>query len=158
MMKRLSAGLFTLALLGLATFLPTAHAQQAATPAIKSAGPLSYDASKEITLSGKVESVVTKHTHGMLWGTHLMLQTTSGKMDASLGRIRLKGKGALTFEAGENVQVTGVIKTVHGDQFLLTRLVKADNHVYTIRNERGIPVAPERRNGASASGSEGGAR
>src|SRR5208282_5701804 len=53
-----------------------------------------YDVSKEVTLSGTVSSVLYKPAPGMIWGSHLMVETVSGRLDASLGRFGLEGEGA----------------------------------------------------------------
>jgi hypothetical protein len=155
MMKQLRAGLFGMALLSLIASLSPAQAQTAAATT-KSTGPLSYDATKEITLNATVESVVTKPTHGMLWGSHLMLQTSSGKFDASLGRVPLTGKDAISIEAGQRVKVTGVLKTLKSGEVMLTRTVEVNGHVYTLRNAHGMPEVRTRRNASPKTGTEGG--
>ncbi|MFZ0276211.1 MAG: hypothetical protein WA254_19245 [Candidatus Sulfotelmatobacter sp.] len=97
-----------------------------------------YDVAREITLNGTVSSVVTKHAH-------LMLATKSGIVDASLGRWGFIGKGALHVTAGQQVEVTGVMKTYKDNQVFIARTVKVGSQVYTMRNEHGIPVSPQTR-------------
>jgi len=46
-----------------------------------------YDVSKEVKLTDAVSSVLHKPAPGF-WGSHLMLETVSGRLDASLGPIR----------------------------------------------------------------------
>ena len=106
-MKRLCAGLCVLALLSLLSLLPPVLAQTAE----RTAGPFGYDVSKEVTLSGTVSSVLTKPSLGMIMGSHLLLATPSGPVDASLGTFGLRGKGALSVATGQQVEVTGVMKT-----------------------------------------------
>ncbi len=108
-----------------------------------------YDITKEVTLKGAVSSVVTKASTGTMMGSHLMLVTASGPVDASLGRFGLQGKGALSVVAGEEVEVTGVMKTVRDKQIFVARTVKVGGRVYTVRNEHGIPVSPQSRERAS---------
>jgi len=149
MMKRLCAGLFIMTLLSSISFLPPALAQTAE----RAAGPLSYDAGKEVTLYGTVSSVLTKPSPGMIMGSHLLLETTSGPVDASLGTFGLRGKGALSVAPGQQVEVTGVMTTVKDKQVFLARTVKVGDQAYTIRNEHGFPVSPqarERANGKTA--------
>jgi hypothetical protein len=57
----------------------------------------------------------------------------------------LQGRGALSIEAGKQVEVTGVMKTLNGKQVLITRTVTVNGHAYTMRNEHGIPVSPQAR-------------
>lgn len=146
-MKRLFAGLCVLALLFLISPQPLAQAQTAAETG--TAGPFSYDVSQEVTLSGTVSGVLAKPAAGMIWGSHLLLATPSGPVDASLGRFGLLGKGAVSVAAGQQIELTGVMKTISGKQVFLARTVKAAGQVYTIRNEHGFPVSPQARERAS---------
>jgi hypothetical protein len=82
-------------------------------------------------------------------GSHLLLTTPSGQVDASLGTFGLRGKGALLVAAGQQVEVTGVMKTVNDKQVFLARTVKVGGQVYTIRNEHGFPVSPQARERAN---------
>jgi len=111
-----------------------------------------YDISKEITLTGTVSSVMRSPAPGMVWGSHLILETLSGKVDASLGRWGLEGKGALSVTPGQQVEVTGVMKTFRDKEVLLVRSVKVSGKVYAIRNAHGIPVSPQTREIAARKG------
>jgi len=137
-MKRLFAGLCVLALLSLVAPLAAGAA------ATRTAGPY-YDISKEVTLHGTVSSVLTKPSKGMIGGSHLLIQTGVGSLDASLGRFGLRGRGALSVEAGKQVEVTGVMKTLKGKQVFITRTVTVSGHAYTMRNEHGISMSPQAR-------------
>jgi len=150
-MKRLCAGLCVLALPFLLSLVPPALAQTAE----KNAGPFSYDASKEVTLNGTVLGVLTKPSPGMMMGSHLLLATPSGPVDASLGRFGLLGKGALSVAAGQQVEVTGVMNTIKDHQVFLARTVKVGGQVYTIRNEHGFPVPPQARERADQTAQKG---
>ena len=154
-MKRLFAGLCALALLSLISLLPLAQAQTAAIET-RTAGPFNYDIAKEVTLNATVSSVITKPTAGMVMGSHLLLATLSGPVDASLGRFGLQGKGALKVGPGQQVEVTGVMRTLRDKQVFLARTVKAGGHVYTIRNEHGVPLSPQARERASRKTAEEG--
>jgi hypothetical protein len=142
-MKRLCTGLFRLALLSLISLLPPVQAQ--AQTADRSAAPSSYDVSREVTLNGTVSAVLRQGSAGMILGPHLLLTTLSGPVDASLGRWGLRGKGALSVAPGQQVEVTGVMKTLRDKQVFLARTVKVGDRVYTMRNEHGIPVSPQTR-------------
>jgi len=135
--------LWVLLVLLVSLFLP-ARAQTAATAA-KSAGPLTYDITREITLGGTVTSLLPKAPTGMISGSHLLLTTSAGTIDISLGAFGLKGKGALSVDLGQHIEVVGVMKNVTDKQILLARTVKAGARVYLIRNEHGIPVPPQAR-------------
>jgi hypothetical protein len=139
------------ALVLLCLALPLRFVQaQATAAATMAAGPFSYDVSKEVTLNGTVSSVLTTSTRGMVPGSHLLLSTPSGPVDASLGTFGLRGKGALSVEAGQQVEVTGVMKTLKGGgPVFLARTVRVGKQVYAIRNEHGVPVSPQSRDRAS---------
>ncbi|MFZ0761668.1 MAG: hypothetical protein WAM69_17100, partial [Candidatus Sulfotelmatobacter sp.] len=86
---------------------------------------------------------------GMIMGSHLLLATVSGRVDASLGRFGLLGKDALPVAAGQQIEVTGIMKTIRDKQVFLVRAVNAGGQIYTIRNEHGVPVSPRARERAN---------
>jgi len=147
-MKPLILGLSALALLSLISS-PQAVQAQAATADTAHAKP-SPEVLKEITLQGSVSSIVTKASPGMIPGSHLMLSTASGSVDASLGRFGLVGKGALSVAAGDAVEITGVMRTLRDRQIFLVHTVKAGGQVYLIRNEHGVMISPQTRERLSA--------
>jgi hypothetical protein len=146
-MKHFYIGLWAAALLALFSIAAPAQAQTtAATRAVHSPR---YDASKEITLNATVTSVVEKASAGMVAGSHLMLATHSGVIDASLGSFALRGKDALSFTSGKQVKVTGANMTMRDKEVFVVRTVQMDGHVYNIRNERGFAFKNPGRNTAA---------
>jgi len=141
-------------LLALAILAVISSPADAQTPevATRPSGPLTYELSKETTLSGTVSSVLEKPSPGMIMGAHLLLETSSGTVDASLGRFALMGRDALSVSAGQRIEVTGVMKTLQGKQVFLVRLVKANDLVQVIRNKRGLPLSPQTRERLRQSG------
>jgi hypothetical protein len=138
--NRMLAGLLTGLLLAI---LPVPlSAQPAESPAF-------YDVAREVTLRGTVSSVQTAAAARSMAGSRLRLSTASGVVEADLGRWGLRGKGSLSVAAGQQVEVTGVMKTLGGKQIFLVRTVKASGQIYTIRNEHGISVSPQARERAS---------
>lgn len=114
-----------------------------------------YDTREEITMTGTVSSVLTRAAAGMAPGSHLMLATASGKVDASLGRWGMVGKGALSVSVGQSVEVTGVMKVLKNSPVLVVRTVRVGNQTFVIRNEHGISEPPQSRanhNGAQQGG------
>ncbi|MFZ0299362.1 MAG: hypothetical protein WAM13_13515 [Candidatus Sulfotelmatobacter sp.] len=108
-----------------------------------------YDISKEVTLSGTVSDVIAKAAPGTLPGPHLLFATSSGKVDASLGRFALRGKNPLSVAPGKEVQVTGVMKTIKNKDVFVARIVKVDGKAYKLRNQHGATVSPLPRQRAS---------
>lgn len=161
-MKRLSTGFCRLAILFLIAFLisslisPPGRVQaQTTAGATRTAGAFSYDASKEVTLTGRVSSVLAKAAPGMIPGSHLLVETSSGTVDASLGRFGLRGNGAVAVVAGQQIEVTGVMKMVKDKPLFLARTVKVGDEVYTVRNEHGLPLSPQARARAGQTGQKG---
>jgi hypothetical protein len=119
--------------------------------------PAYYDKAKEVTITGTVSSVMTRPAAGMMWGSHLMLTTSAGEVDASLGRWAMQGKNALSVAAGQQVEVTGVMKTVNHKQVFIARTVKVGGQIHTLRNELGLDLSPGMHERASQkSGQKGG--
>jgi NAD/NADP transhydrogenase beta subunit len=143
-MKQLSTGLYILAIF---FFVSSARPIQAQTEAgtTRSAGSLGYDVAEEVTITGTVSSVLMKAAPGMIVGSHLLLSTPSGAVDASLGRFGLQGAGAVFVAAGQQIEATGVVKTIKDKPIFLVRTIKVSDEVYTIRNEHGLPVSPQAR-------------
>jgi hypothetical protein len=111
-----------------------------------------YDVSKEVTLTGTVSSVLHKPAPGMIWGSHLMVETAFGRLDGSLGRFGLEGKGALSVTPGQQIELTGVMKTVRDKEVFMVRSVRANSITYTMRNEHGVDVSPLTRERAAEKG------
>lgn len=147
-MKQPYAKVCALVFLSLLLPLSSTYPQTAAV-ATRHAGPFSYDVTKEVTLNGTVLSVLAKPSQGMIMGSHLLFATSIGQVDASLGTFGLRGKGALSVAPGQQIAVTGVMKTLRNKQVFLARTVKVDGQVYTIRNARGFSVPPHARELAS---------
>lgn len=137
-----------MALLSLIVSIPLTQAQTVAV-ATRTARPFGYDVAQEVTLGGTVSSVLAKPAAGMIMGSHLLLATVSGRVDASLGRFGLLGKDALPVAAGQQIEVTGIMKTIRDKQVFLVRAVNAGGQIYTIRNEHGVPVSPRARERAN---------
>jgi hypothetical protein len=147
-MKPLSTGLCAVVALLL---ISSPRLMQAQTQTKSSAaGPLSSDVTEEVTLTGTVSSVVTKAAPGMIVGSHLLLATPNGPVDASLGRFGLQGDSAVSVAAGQQIEATGVMKRIvikgmKDKSVFLVRSLKVDGEVYTIRSKHGFPVSPQAR-------------
>jgi hypothetical protein len=141
--KQLMIGLCTLAILLISSLRPVQA--QTTAGATRAAGPFNYDVAEEVTITGTVSSVLMKAAPGMIVGSHLLLATPSGAVDASLGRFGLQGAGAVSVAAGQQIEATGVMKTIKDKPIFMVRSVKVGGEVYTIRNEHGFPVSPQAR-------------
>ena len=111
-----------------------------------------YDVSKEVTLTGTVSSVLRKPAPGMIWVSHLIVETAFGRLDASLAPIRFGRQSALSVTLGQQIELTGVMKTVRDKEVFEVRSVKANGKTHTMRNEHGIEVSPQARERAAEKG------
>lgn len=116
---------------------------QAQTPT--RVAPVRYDVADEVTVSGTVSTVLSRATAGMMPGSHLLLTTPNGTVDASLGRFGLHGTGAVSVSAGEQVEATGVMRTIRGRSVFLVRSVKSNGEIYYVRNQHGVVLSPHAR-------------
>ena len=104
-----------------------------------------YDIRQEVTLTGVVLSVSRAPSQGMIPGSHILLVTVAGKVDASLGKWGMEGSGALSAAPGQVIEVTGVMKTLLDKAVFVVRTAKVGDQTYQVRNEFGIPVSPQSR-------------
>ena len=128
-------------------------AMLAAPLVAQSASPsqaFAYDIREEVTIQGTVSSALLRPAPGMVVGSHLLLATPSGPVDASLGRFGLYGKGAVSVATGQQVEVTGLMQTIGSQKVFVARTVKVGDLVYTIRNQHGVPISPQARIGGDA--------
>jgi hypothetical protein len=120
--------------------------------------PSHAQSAKEAPLSGTISSVIEKWSPDMTMpGAHLLLSTSTGVVDASLGKFGLEGRGALSVKAGQSVEVTGVMKTLKEKQVFVARTVTFGGQVYTMRNKHGVAVSAQGRERASRLATQKGA-
>lgn len=146
-MRPLSSGLCTLAIIFISLLRPVQA--QTTEIATKAAEAFSYSVTEEVTLTATVSSVLTKATPGTIVGSHLLLATLYGPVDASLGRFGLVGNDAVSVAPGQPIEATGVMRTIKEKKVFLVRTIKVGDAVYTIRNEHGLPVSPQARERAN---------
>jgi hypothetical protein len=140
-MRNLLGGLGLAAAL-LWTFMPAPVGAQTASSPRKISSAAHYDVRDEKTLTGTVTSVISHRQPGMLLGAHLLLSTSSGKVDAYLGPFAFIGADPVAVSAGQTVRVVGVTMNLRGSPVFLTRTVSVGPRTYTIRNDNGFPRFP----------------
>jgi hypothetical protein len=143
-MKRLSSALCTLTVILFISSLRPVQAQTA-TGVARPAAPFNYDIRDKVTLSGTVTSIVAKAAPGMIGGSHLLLTSSSGRVDASLGRFGLHGSGGVSVSAGQQIEVRGVMRTIKDKPVFLVRTMTVGGEVYTLRNPHGVQLSPQAR-------------
>ena len=121
-----------------------------------------YDAAKEVTFEGTVESLVTKPAPGKMLGGHLIVSTAKGSVDGEIGAFVLRGSHAFTATPGEKVKITGVMATIHGQQAFLVRTIETPDRTVVVRDAHGFFVVPGAHRPvlrtSSLTSSQGGAR
>ncbi len=147
--------LLTVLFVALPAILPAA---KKLSPTNRVTHPSRYDATKEVTLEGTVESLVTKPMPGRMQGGHLMVSTAQGTVDGQIGAFVLRGAQPFAAAPGEKVKITGVMTTIHGQQAFLVRTIETSERTVIVRNERGFFVAPGAHAILTRNSTEGGAR
>jgi len=96
----------------------------------------------DIVVVGSIEQVISKHVPGTPAGTHLLLNSAQGVIDAHLGpyfpddvRARL--------QKNQMVQVAGIPRTINGKSYLLARQITISGKQMNIRNEYGFLLRPQ---------------
>jgi hypothetical protein len=123
-------------------FTVSAEAQTAASaplaPRANTMVPV-YDLTKEVKIQGTIQKIDGFGTSGPI-GTHVLLETSSGALDAHLGFGAASSPKYLGIAPGQNVTVTGMMETIGATNVLMARILTTPNHIFVLRNEHGIPV------------------
>src|SRR5271168_1340473 len=101
-------------------------------------GPV-YDAAHEITLTGTVQEVVTRHMPGRPAGMHLFVAGPQGLVDAHVG-LFLSREMKEALHTGTPVELVGVMASVRGKKYLMVRELNVGGTKVTVRNEHGFLV------------------
>lgn len=111
--------------------------------------------SQEITVEGTVQKIASKPPSGTPAGTHLLLSTDQGTLDASVGPYLAK-EVQQNLTSGQPVQIVGLARTSStGHKYVLVReLVLSGEHI-SIRNQHGFLVRTKSRNGSQSNRGQG---
>lgn len=139
-MIRNQSGRFILAIFAAvaAAAMPAAAQSASAGDAPSSSMVRVYDISKEIKVEGTIQKVVTEAASPL--GTHVLVQTATGVVDAHLGSGAAAKPSYLGIAEGQNVTLVGMMETFDNNPVLVTRLLTTSNRIFVLRNEHGIPV------------------
>lgn len=137
----------TIALAGLLpamllAFVAVPAGAQSAAASSQNRGPVPiYNAAREVTINGTVQQVVTKHTPGSPAGMHLIVNGTTGTVDAHVGAFLSKSMQQ-ALHAGLPLKVIGSMATARGRQILLVRELSYGGQTILIRNKNGMLFRP----------------
>lgn len=98
-----------------------------------------YDVTKEVKVEGTIQKIETDGKVAPI-GTHFLVQTAQGVVDAHLGSSAAAQPSYLGVSEGESVTLVGMMETIGGNQILVARLLTTPNRIFVLRNEHGIPV------------------
>ncbi|HKS81644.1 MAG TPA: hypothetical protein VJR23_09065 [Candidatus Acidoferrales bacterium] len=98
-----------------------------------------YEISKEVKIEGTIQKIETEGVNAPI-GTHVLIQTAQGIVDAHLGSGAAASPSNLGIGAGDEVELVGMMQKVDGNQVLLARLLTTSDHIFVLRNEHGIPA------------------
>ena len=98
-----------------------------------------YDVTKEVKVQGTIQKIDDFGTNGPT-GTHIMVQTAQGVVDAHLGFGAASKPEYLGIAQGQSVTLTGMMQSFDGANVLMARILTTANHIFVLRNEHGIPV------------------
>jgi hypothetical protein len=96
-----------------------------------------YDQSREITLTGTLQQLVTHPAKGTPMGLHLLVSTDGNVVDAHVGPYLSKANQE-ALRVGQPIQIVGVNENVHGKNVLLARQLVYGGRQVNVRNERGL--------------------
>lgn len=139
-MKKLLGGLGLLTLMAFSVFAVPSQADTVKRPKKVGTPLYQYNASKEVTLKGTISSVEKKPARGTLQGEHLMLNTSSGSVDAHIGSFAGRDKRLNSLASGKSVTAVGVTMNMRGKQVFIVRTIESDGQIINVRNRRGFFV------------------
>jgi len=117
----------------------SASAQQAKQPVVRQLQ--SYDLSREGSLLGTVVKYDSASTVPPL-GAHVLIQTTSGKVDVHLGNARVLLANHFELNPGDNVRIVGENLAVGDGIIFAARIVQKGTQAIAVRNTRGFLLTP----------------
>jgi hypothetical protein len=129
------------------------------TPVRRAAIAPRYEASKEVTMEGTIQGIVNKKgAPGSMLGTHLMVSTPKGTIDAHIGSYVLRGSHPFAPAVGQSVKLVGAPATVNHKNVFLTRTIETGNHTVEVRTKSGFLIVPGAKGHIAKASTMGGAR
>lgn len=138
--RSISLAIFVCALVVAGVSASAAKAQASVSPReSKNTMVPAYDLSKEVKVEGTIEKIDGFGLNGPI-GTHILIQTATGTVDAHLGFGAAAAPKYLGISVGEKVTVIGMMQTVESSDVLMARILTTPFRIVVLRNEHGIPV------------------
>lgn len=112
---------------------------QGKTGSLASGAHQGWSASNEVTLSGEISSIAAKSRPGALPGLNFAMSGSQHALTVNAG-ANLSEEIRRLIYPGEPVQVTGVMRTVNGQDYLLARELVVEGRTIHVRSRSGFPV------------------
>lgn len=108
----------------------------------------------DTVIQGTVVSFTANSTVAPL-GAHVVVQTSSGNIDAHLGKAALLKENHISLAPGDAVRIAG-FEVPFGDRTMFAaRILQKGNQAVMLRNPQGIPLAGgQSRSAAQAAGAQ----
>jgi hypothetical protein len=98
-----------------------------------------YDAAHEITLSGTIQEVITKHVLGSPAGILLLVSGPQGVVDVHVGPF-LSEEIKESLQVGMPVRIVGAMSSLQGKNYLLARELTVGGSTVVVRSQHGLLV------------------
>jgi len=105
-----------------------------------------WTAANEVTLGGQITDVPTKRAAGAPAGLNFAMSGSQHSLMVNAG-ANLNEAIRSRIKAGEAVQVTGVMRSINGQEYLLARTLTVGGTTVHVRNRNGFPVREMGTNG-----------
>ncbi len=109
--------------------------------AVVSQASFSYDSSRETQIQGTVVSF-TRGSEVAPIGPHATIKTSSGMVDVQLGNADRLKINNVSLAAGDSVKIVGANHNYGNGNVFLARILQKGNQTVTLRNAKGLPLAP----------------
>src|SRR5580693_7013347 len=103
----------------------------------------SYDVSRETQIQGTVVSY-TAGSQTAPVGPHALIRTSSGNVDVHLGNADTMKINDVFLAAGDSVKIVGASHNFGNGDVFLARVLQKGNQTVTLRNAKGLAIAPKR--------------
>ena len=143
-----------LAWLASAVLVPVNASAQQKLPSLHAG----YDLAREVNVVGTVSQVVKDSSTGPL-GTHVLVQTSAGIVDAHVGSAKFLELNHLSLSSGDSVRIIGESFSSGTGTVFLARIVQKGTTAVAVRSSKGMPLwrAGARVANATDKGKQGGA-
>jgi hypothetical protein len=106
-------------------------------------GSFAYDPSTETQIQGTVVSYTASSQTAPI-GPRATIRTSSGNVDVHLGNADTMKINDVFLAAGDSVKIVGASHNFGNGDVFLARVLQKGNQTVTLRNAKGLAIAPKR--------------